>query len=296
MQFGHVMLHKGGRELLSVPTLAEGQHHKLEAAVHPFKNSAAVLKTEQAHQFRLLKQHAAQSRRAQIGVDAAGNDRAAQAAFAKQVVALFGEQLVKVEVAAGFAAIDNGGLVLVLRRAAIIGALVREAAQIIQPGGANFRLLQQFCLPLLKLLNPHLVLCDHIGIVSKKLLRLRLPNLPRRVGNDSVKAAALIHHRVKLVAPMKRLQGGDVGQLQRAFFRFALLLLLAVPRRLLILNAQSAKLIQQNLVQRLLRLLAMLFNILAHLLHIIGQGTSQPVAFHQPFLFFHHLPIGTLPR
>jgi hypothetical protein len=48
-------------------------------------------------------------------------------------------------------------------------------------------------------------------VLLKKLLRLRLENFPRRVGDDRVEAAAFVDDLVELVAPVEWVQRFDVG-------------------------------------------------------------------------------------
>ena len=120
------MAHEGGGESRCIATLLEGQHDELEAAMYPFKNLLAVFEAEQAGDLVLVEQQVAQALGAQVGVNTGGNDDAAVAAFAQQVGALFGEQLVEVDVAAGFFATHDGRLALELGGCAIPGRNMRE--------------------------------------------------------------------------------------------------------------------------------------------------------------------------
>ena len=77
--------------------LLKRQHDELERRWTFSKIIFAVFKAEQPRDFGLVKQHFAQLLRAEVGVDAAGDDDAAQPAGTQQVEALLGEQLIEVD-------------------------------------------------------------------------------------------------------------------------------------------------------------------------------------------------------
>ena len=81
----------------------------------------------------------------------------------------------------------------------------------------------------------------------EKLLLIRLEDFPRRIGDNYIKTTARLDDLVKFVSPMKGCLGFDVFGLQLA------LRCLARELRLLILDFQRAEVVQQDVVQYVMR-------------------------------------------
>src|SRR5712692_6644520 len=198
------MTHESSGELLSLLAFFKGQHHKFVAAIDSFKDRFAIFKAEQACYLCLAEGHFAQLFRAEIGIDAAGDDDAALSTFTQKVKALLSEELVEIDICSLLLAIDGRYLILVLLRCAEVGALVGEAALIGQPGITNLGILKKLCLLHLKHFDTHLILANELRVCSEELFRLRLGYFPWWIGDNYIEAATLIHHLVKFITPMKR--------------------------------------------------------------------------------------------
>ena len=229
-------------------SLFKRKHDEFEAAVHTFKNFFAVLEAEQSFNLRVAKQQIAQALGPQVGVNAAGDDDAAVATRTQKVKAALHKQLVEVDIAARLFATHHGTLVLELGCCAKPLAQVWKAAFIRHPRRAHFGVLQQRGLFFFKLLNGHFVLGDHAGILGKKFFGLGLEHLPRRVGQDDVEAAALLHDVVKHIAPVEGGLRGNVGHRHLALFGLAQVFFLRVPLGFFKLDTQGFKLVAQQLV------------------------------------------------
>ena len=73
--------------------------------------------------------------------------------------------------------------------------------------------------------------------------------IPRRIGDDGVKAAAVDDDFVEFVGPVKGFEGLDVGEFEFAFFGFAFLLFGGVPGGLFVGDAEGLELIEEEFVE-----------------------------------------------
>ena len=229
-------------------SLFEREYDELETAVHTFKNLLAVLKAKQTFNLCVPEQQVAQALGPQVGVNTAGYDDATVPTRTQEVEAAFDKQLVEVQVCTDLATIHHRKLLLILRGRPKILVDVRESIFIRKPRGPHFGVLQQLALLFLKLLDGHFVFADHTGILGKKLFGLRLEHFPRRVGQDDVKATALLHDVVKHIAPVEGRLGSNVGHRHLALFGLAQVFFLRVPLGFFKLDTQGFKLVAQQLV------------------------------------------------
>src|SRR5579859_1824597 len=263
-QFGYIVAHEGGWESDGLAAFLEGQDDELEAAMYALKDFPSVLEAKQALDTCVCKEKFTQLLGAQVGIDAAGDYNTAIAARPQKVEALLHEKFIQVDVGPGLLAVNHRDLVLVLRGRPEVLAQVRVLAFVSQPGTASLRVLEQARLLGLEVLDLHLLLRDQIRICREELLAIRLENLPGRVGDDRVEAAALVEHLVELVAPVERVQRLDVGDRQRPSDRPAFLLPGRVPGGLLEANAQLlAELVEEQIVQRRVGLVPLILNAVA---------------------------------
>ena len=216
--------------------------------MHAFKNLLPVLEAKQPLDARVVEQQVAQAFGAEVGVDARRDHDAAMPTRAQQREAAFGEQLVEVQIGADLAAIDGRELMAVFRRQSEVLVHVREPALIREPSLAHRLVLQQLGLLLLELLDRHLVLADQCGMIGKELLGLRLENLPWRIRQHDVEAAAPLDDLVEHIAPVQRVLRSHVGEFDLALLRLAERALGCVPRRLLELDAAHGELVLHDFV------------------------------------------------
>ena len=120
---------------------------------------------------------------------------------------------------------------------------MRETTLIVEPCRPHSTVLQQNVLGLFKVLNRHLVFAHQVRIFGKKFFGLGFKNLPRRVGDDGIEAAAPVHDLVKFIAPMKWGKPLDIGLQQGSLFDFTCHIFCRVPSGLFKHNTQALKLL-----------------------------------------------------
>src|SRR5437588_1573367 len=101
------MTQKRSRENLCFSTFFEGQDNKFVAAVYASKDRPRILKAEHTRHLCLREQHFAKLPGSQVGIDPTGNNKTTLPSFAQQIVALPGEELIEIDIAVVFSAIDD---------------------------------------------------------------------------------------------------------------------------------------------------------------------------------------------
>ncbi len=69
----------------------------------------------------------------------------------------------------------------------------------------------------------------NLKLLGEELFGLGFENLPGRIGEDDIEAAATVDDLIEFVAPVEAAQSFKVGEFDRAFLRLAFGVLLFVP-------------------------------------------------------------------
>src|SRR5579863_3052859 len=121
-------------------------------------------------------------------------------------------------------------------------------------------------------------------MLLEEFLGVGFENLPRRVRDDNVEAAAAVQNFVELIAPVERLQGADIRQLDGAARWLAPFASFFVPNGLFILDAEVGELLQENFVEGWFGVLFEVTNAVAETPQIVSEGCGMTVVFDEAIL------------
>jgi hypothetical protein len=128
---------------------------------------------------------------------------------------------------------------------------VGETGEVVEPGGADVGVAEEFFLGLLEVLDAHFFAGDEVGVAEEEFLGVGLEDFPGRVGDDGVEAAAVDDDVVEFVGPVEGGEFFDVFHFEQAFGGPGFLAFCGVPGGLLEWDAETLEFKEEELVENL---------------------------------------------